>query len=59
MDELSSQEISALAKAVDLEISEIDLDQVAMSLNAILQLMDEIDVPMSNLVEPVSVVNQL
>jgi len=59
MDELSSQEISALAKAVDLEISEIDLDQVAMSLNAILQLMDEIDIPMSNLVEPVSVVNQL
>ena len=59
MDELSSQEISALAKAVDLEISEIDLDQVAMSLNAILQLMDEIDIPMSNLVEPVSVVNRL
>mgnify|MGYP006125046309 FL=1 len=58
MDELSSQEISALAKAVDLEISEIDLDQVAMSLNAILQLMDEIDIPMSNLVEPVSVVNR-
>ena len=59
MDELSSQEIAALAKAVDLEISEIDLDQVAMSLNAILQLMDEIDIPMSNLVEPVSVVNRL
>ena len=58
MDELSSQEIAALAKAVDLEISEIDLDQVAMSLNAILQLMDEIDIPMSNLVEPVSVVNR-
>ena len=59
MDELSSQEISALAKAVDLEISETDLDQVAISLNAILQLMDEIDIPMSNLVEPVSVVNRL
>ena len=59
MDELSSQEIAALAKAVDLEISELDLDQVAMSLNAILQLMDEINIPMSNLVEPVSVVNRL
>ena len=59
MDELSSQEIAALAKAVDLEISEIDLDQVVMSLNAILQLMDEINIPMSNLVEPVSVVNRL
>ncbi|MEC9308954.1 MAG: hypothetical protein VX966_05555 [Chloroflexota bacterium] len=59
MDELSIQEIAALAKAVDLEISEIDLDQVAMSLNAILQLMDEINIPMSNLVEPVSVVNRL
>jgi len=59
MDELSSQDIAALAKAVDLEISETDLDQVAISLNAILQLMDEIDIPMSNLVEPVSVVNRL
>jgi Asp-tRNA(Asn)/Glu-tRNA(Gln) amidotransferase C subunit len=59
MDELSSHEIAALAKAVDLEISEVDLDQVAMSLNAILQLMDEIDIPMSNLVEPVPVVNRL
>ena len=59
MDELSSREIAALAKAVDLDISEIDLDQVAMSLNAILQLMDEIDIPMSNFVEPVSVVNRL
>ena len=59
MDELSSREIAALAKAVDLDISEIDLDQVAMSLNAILQLMDEINIPMSNLVEPVSVVNRL
>jgi Asp-tRNA(Asn)/Glu-tRNA(Gln) amidotransferase C subunit len=59
MEELSSQDILALAKAVDLEIIEGDLDQVAISLNAILQLMDEIDIPMTNLVEPVPFINHL
>ena len=36
MEELTNQDILSLAKSVDMDIPDDDLDQVAMSLNAIL-----------------------
>ncbi|GIS82157.1 MAG: hypothetical protein CM1200mP15_07890 [Dehalococcoidia bacterium] len=42
MEELTNQDILSLAKSVDMGIPDYDLDQVAMSLNAILQLMSDI-----------------
>ena len=55
MEELTSQDIASLARSVNMDIPDNDLDQVAMSLNAILQLMSEITVTDVNLVEPLPI----
>ena len=55
MEELTSQDIASLARSVNMNIPDNDLDQVAMSLNAILQLMSEITVNDVNLVEPLPI----
>ena len=55
MEELTNQDILSLAKSVDLDIPDDDLDQVAMSLNAILQLMSDIYVDDVNLIEPLPI----
>lgn len=55
MEELTNQDILSLAKSVDIDIPDYDLDQVAMSLNAILQLMSDIYVDDVNLIEPLPI----
>ena len=55
MEELTNQDILSLAKSVDIDIPDYDLDQVAMSLNAILQLISDIDVANVNLIEPLPI----
>ena len=53
---LSNQEVHALGRAVGLDIQEPELSQVAYSLNAILELMEEIDVPGVTAVEPLPII---
>ena len=55
MEELTNQDILSLEKSVDMDIPDDDLDQVAMSLNAILQLMSDIYVDDVNLIEPLPI----
>ena len=55
MEELTNHDILSLAKSVDMDIPDDDLDQVAMSLNAILQLMSDIYVDDVNLIEPLPI----
>ena len=55
MEELTNQDILSLAKSVDIDIPDYDLEQVAMSLNAILQLMSDIYVDDVNLIEPLPI----
>lgn len=56
MAKLSNEDIRALGRAVDLEIQEPELTQVAYSLNAILEAMDNIDIPGLNNVEPLPII---
>ena len=56
MAELSNEDIKSLGRAVDLDIQEPELTQVAYSLNAILQAMDKIDIPGLNRVEPLPII---
>ncbi len=56
MVELSNEDIKSLGRAVDLDIQEPELTQVAYSLNAILQAMDKIDIPGLNSVEPLPII---
>lgn len=56
MAELSNEDIKALGRAVNLDIQEPELTQVAYSLNAILEAMDQIDIPGLNSVEPLPII---
>ena len=56
MAELTNEEIKALARAVNLEIKEPELTHVAYSLNAMLEAMDNIDIPGLNSVEPLPII---
>jgi Asp-tRNA(Asn)/Glu-tRNA(Gln) amidotransferase C subunit len=56
VDDLTNPEIQALGRAVGLDIQEPELTEVAYSLNAILEMMDEIDVPGVNAVEPLPLI---
>jgi hypothetical protein len=56
MPDLSNQEVHALGRAVGLTIGEPELTQVTHSLNAILELMAEIDLPGLNAVEPLPLI---
>jgi Asp-tRNA(Asn)/Glu-tRNA(Gln) amidotransferase C subunit len=56
MAELSREDIQVLARAVNLEIREPELTHVAHSLNAILEAMDNIDIPGLNAVEPLPII---
>jgi hypothetical protein len=56
MVDLSNEEIKALARAVNLEIKEPELTHVAYSLNAILEAMNNIDIPGLNSVEPLPII---
>ena len=56
MEDLTNPEIQALGRAVRLDIQEPELTEVAYSLNAILEMMDEIEVPGVNAVEPLPLI---
>ena len=56
MAELSNEDIKALGRAVNLDIQEPELTQVAYSLNAILEGMDQIEIPGLNSVEPLPII---
>ena len=56
MPDLTDQEVQALGKAVGLNIQEPELTEVAHSLNAILELIDAIDFPEANAVEPLPLI---
>ena len=56
MSSLTNEEVLAIAKAVDLEIHEPYLTQVRHSLNAILEAMDQVDIPGLNSQEPLPII---
>lgn len=56
MSSLTNEEVLAIARAVDLEIHEPDLSQVRYSLNAILEAMDQVDIPDLNAQEPIPII---
>ncbi len=56
MPSLSNEDIQALGRAVSLDIEEPDLSQVTYSLNAMLEAMDEIDLPGLNSIEPLPII---
>ena len=56
MADLSHQEVQALGRAVGLDIQAPELTEVAYSLNAILELMAEIELPGLNAVEPLPII---
>ena len=56
MEDLTNPEIQALGRAVGLDIQEPELTEVAYSLNAILEMIDEIEVPGVNAVEPLPLI---
>ena len=56
VEDLTNPEIQALGRAVGLDIQEPELTEVAYSLNAILEMMDEIEVPGVNAVEPLPLI---
>ncbi len=56
MAELSNEDVRTLGKAVNLDIQESDITDIAHSLNAILEAMDGIDIPGLNDVEPLPII---
>ncbi len=56
VEDLTNLEVKALGRAVGLDIQEPELTEVAHSLNAILEMMDEIDLPGVNAVEPLPLI---
>ena len=55
MAPLSNEQVRALGYAVNLNIEEPDLTEVTHSSNAILDSMDAINLPETNLVEPIPI----
>ena len=56
MPDLTNDEIRALGHAVRLEIEEPELTEVAHSLNALLEALDEINPPGLDEVEPLPII---
>ena len=56
MAELSNEDIRVLGRAVGLDIGEAEVSHVAHSLNAMIEAIDEIDVPGMNDVEPLPII---
>ena len=55
MAPLSNEQVRALGYAVNLNIEEPDLTEVTYSINAILDSMAAINLPETNLVEPIPI----
>ena len=56
MRDLTNDEIKAMGHAVGLEIQEPELTEVAHSLNALLEALDEINPPGLDQVEPLPII---
>lgn len=56
MERLTNAEIKAMGRAVGLDIADSELARVNNGLTAILELMEEIDLPEANLVEPLPLI---
>ena len=56
MSELNDDEVRALAKSVDLDISDSDITDVNYSLNAMLQASDSINLEEIGAVEPLPII---
>lgn len=56
MTDLSKDDVKAMGKAVGLDIQETDLSEVAGVLNAIIEAIDDIDVPGLESVEPLPII---
>ena len=56
MKDLTNSEVQALGHAVGLEIEEPELTEVVYSLNAMLEMMDELQIPGANAVEPLPLI---
>ena len=56
MAELTHEDIRVLGRAVGLDIGEPEVSHVAHSLNAIIEAIDEINVPGMNDVEPLPII---
>lgn len=56
MERLTNAEIKAMGRAVGLDIADSELTRVNNGLTAILELMEEIDLPEVNLVEPLPLI---
>ena len=56
MAELSNEDIKVLGRAVGLDIGDDEVSHVTHSLNAIIEGIDEIDVPGMNDVEPLPII---
>ncbi len=56
VEDLTNLEVKALGRAVGRDIQEPELTEVAHSLNAILEMMDEIDLPGVNAIEPLPLI---
>lgn len=56
MTDLSKDDVKAMGKAVGLDIQETDLSEVAEVLNAIIEAIDDIDVPGLESVEPLPII---
>ena len=56
MNEMSKEDALALCKAAGIEIHEPELTEVQHNLNAILQTMDDIDIPSVNVLEPLPII---
>ena len=56
MERLTNAEIKAMGRAVGLDIADSELTRVNNGLTAILELMEEIDLPEANLVEPLPLI---
>ena len=55
MADLTEEQVRTLGKAAGLDIADKDLAEVSYSLNALLEALDEIEVPGLENVEPLSV----
>ena len=56
MSDLSNEDVRVLARAVGLRIGDSEVSHVAHSLNALIEGIDEIDVPGMNAVEPLPII---
>ena len=56
MTDLSKDDVKALGKAVNLDIGGTDLAEVTEVLNAIIEAIDDIDVPGLESVEPLPII---